>query len=113
MADMTIPVPLTLEQIAFAIRQMGKRERSKLLELFIEQDAEVAISPRQQQKIEHSLSVLKQEVDQALNGQTIKDESILFDGLTLKRYLELTDGEQQQLLDQWSAEAAWFDAMGI
>ena len=101
MAKSVFALPVSLEQLASAIRQMSPGDRQRLLELVPElREAATRLPPRTLDEMQASAERVRAEVIQALTGQSLSPDEPFVDDLTLGQYLDLPDDERARL---WNA----------
>ena len=103
MATSVLSLPVSVEQIATAIRQMSKTEQQKLLALVPElrQEADVS-SARTMAQMKESVLQLQTEVLAAINHQPLSPNSSFLGDMTLDQYHALPEAEKTRLWDKWA-----------
>jgi hypothetical protein len=115
MAESILAVPVSVEQIAMAIKQMSPATRQRLLDLVPELCQTPSPAPRTIYETRASVTIVREQVQQALAGQPPSPDDPFLGGLTLKQYLDLPDEERarlwESLTDQTWTEAGERDAL--
>jgi len=97
-----LALPVSVEQIAAAIRQMRSADQQRLLDMVPElRQAATQVSSRTLDEARVSVERLRAEVAQALGGQRLSPDAPFLGDLTLRQYLDLPDEERARL---WEAE---------
>ena len=102
-----VALPVTVEQIAVAIKQMNPSDRQRLLDLV----SELTTDQLKQQIIgEAQEAVIQLNAELAQQGVVAPpaDEPFI-DGLTLGQYLDLSEDERAKLWDKWADSDSWID----
>ena len=96
-------LPVSVEQIAAVIKQMGPDDRQRLLDL-VPELREAAAEPvsRTEEEARKVIEELRQEVLEALEGKPLSPSEPFLGDLTLEQYLELSDEERTRLWEQWA-----------
>jgi hypothetical protein len=95
-------LPVSVEQIATAIRQMDVRDRERLLDLVPELcPAASKQAGRTVRQARASVARLREEVVAAVATPLAPDEPFLGD-LTLAQYHALSEDEKERLWDEWA-----------
>jgi len=103
MARSVFALPVSLEQLAAAIRQMSATDRQRLLELVPElREVPPPLPPRSLDEARAVVEQVRQEVVQALAGQLLSPDEPFVDDLTLGQYLDLLDEERARLWNAWA-----------
>jgi hypothetical protein len=103
MAKSVFALPVSLEQLAAAIRQMSPTDRQRLLDLVPElREGVTPLPPRSPDEARASVEQIRQEVAQALAGQLLSPDEPFVDDLTLGQYLDLPDEERARLWNAWA-----------
>jgi hypothetical protein len=106
MANSVIALPVSVEQVAVAIRQMKLADRKRLMELVPELRQETTeVLPRTLEQARASVESLRVEVQQALAGTSLSPDEPFLDNLTIGQYLDLPDDKRAQLWDEWAVAA--------
>lgn len=104
MTSSVIALPVSVEQMALAIRQMNFTDRKRLIELVPELRREITgILPRTLEQASASVEQLRVEVQQAFASANSSPDEPFFGGLTVGQYLDLPDNQRAQLWDDWAA----------
>ncbi|GEM_PF-1026449 len=103
---LTLPVTVSLEQIATLIRQMSQSDQKRLLSLApdLHQIASRSPSPRTREQAHTSVKKLRKKVLTALNDQPLSSDEPFTENLTLGQYNSLSDKEKACLWDQWGED---------
>jgi len=103
MTSSVITLPVSVEQMAVAIRKMQFTDRKRLIELVPELRHEsMETLPRSLEQARASVEQLRVEVQQALAGANPSPDEPFFGGLTVGQYLDLPDNQRAQLWDDWA-----------
>lgn len=103
MTSSVIALPVSVEQMALAIRQMNFTDRKRLIELVPELRREITgILPRTLEQASASVEQLRVEVQQAFPSANSSPDEPFFGGLTVGQYLDLPDNQRAQLWDDWA-----------
>ena len=103
MTSSVIALPVSVEQLALAIRQMNFTDRKRLIELVPELRREITgILPRTLEQASASVEQLRVEVQQAFPSANSSPDEPFFGGLTVGQYLDLPDNQRAQLWDDWA-----------
>ena len=106
MSGAIVPMPVTIEQVAAAVRNMSRTERQRLLELVPDlQETPKSSLPRTFAKDPALVDQLRQEILAALGDRPLAPEEPFLDNLTLGAYLDLPDAERARLWDRWTPDA--------
>jgi hypothetical protein len=101
----TFALPVSVEQVAVVIKQMGWAERQRLLKLVPELQATIIQAPsRTPDEIHAAVERVRAEVMQALGGQPLSPTEPFLGDLTLGQYMELPDEDRARLWDEWAEE---------
>ena len=102
MSETVVALPVSVEQIASAIRQMDQDDRERLFDL-VPDLREVAIQPaaRTIDQAQDSVARLRAEVLTTVREPLAPDEPFLGE-LTLDQYHALPDEEKAHLWDKWA-----------
>lgn len=96
-------LPVSVEQIAAVIKQMGPDDRQRLLDLVPElREAAAEPASRTEEEARKVIEELRQEVLEALEGKPLSPSEPFLGDLTLEQYLELSDEERTRLWEQWA-----------
>lgn len=99
----TLPtLPVSVEQIAIAVRQMSVTDRRRLLELAPEL-REAVSQPRTLKEAAASVEYTRAAVQAALGDQPLSADTPFLDDLTLGQYLDLPEDDRAALWDTWAA----------
>ena len=103
MARSVLALPISIEQLAAAIRQMNPADRQRLLALAPElrQDA-LQLPPHTPDRAQAAVEPLRADVLQAIQGQRLSPDEPFLEGLTLGAYLALPDAERARLWAAWT-----------
>jgi hypothetical protein len=97
-----LALPVSVEQVATVIKQMGPSDRQRLLDLVPElRQAAVQAQPRTLDEARVAVERVRTEVMQALGGQVLSSSEPFLGDMTLGQYLALPDEERARLWDQW------------
>ena len=101
--------PMTLEQVANAVKELTLSQQRQLIDL-VPNLRWVAQKPavRTAEEIEASVVAVRAELMSALNYQPVSRDAPFLGGLTLGEYLALPDAEQARIWDE-AEEIDWDD----
>jgi hypothetical protein len=103
MPKSVLALPVSVEQLAAAIRQMSPADRQRLLELAPELcQAAVQMSPRMPEEAQVAVERVRAEVVQVLAAQWLWPDEPFVGDLTLGQYLDLPDEERARLWAAWT-----------
>ncbi|MGB0385534.1 MAG: hypothetical protein ACPGWR_11980 [Ardenticatenaceae bacterium] len=105
MSTSTLTRPISIEQIAEAIKQMSQSEIQRLLDLVPKLRSPSAAKPRRTRTLKEaqaSVDALDAELMTVLNHKPLTGNEPLLAGLTLNQYLALPDEEESRLWDEWA-----------
>lgn len=95
-------LPVSIEQLAAAIRHMSLADQQRLLALVPElHQAATQLSSQTPDEVV-AVERLRAEVVQALAGQSLLPDEPFIGDLTLGQYLALPDAERARLWDAWA-----------
>jgi len=97
MAEFILAVPVSVEQIAMAIKQMSPASRQRLLDLVPELRQTPSPASRAVYQARASVAIVREQVQQVIAGQPFAPDDPFLGGLTLKQYLDLPDEERARL----------------
>jgi hypothetical protein len=95
-------MPVSIEQLAIAIRQISSADRRRLFELAPELREVAAALPRTLQEARVSVEHTQAAVQAALGNERLLSDMPFVDALTLGQYLNLLDDRRAQLWDKWA-----------
>ncbi len=103
MSGSTFALPVSVEQVAVVIKQMGPSERRRLLKLVPElRQATTQAPSRASGEVHAAVERVRVEVMQALSGQPLSPAELFLDDLTLGQYMDLPDEDRVRLWDEWA-----------
>jgi hypothetical protein len=103
MSQAVFALPVSVEQLAAAIRQMSSADRQRLLTLVPELHQEATqLPPRTLDEAQAAVERVQAEVLQALGGQLLSTDEPFLGDLTLGQYLDLPDEERARLWKTWA-----------
>lgn len=106
MANSVIALPVSVEQMAVAIRQMEITDRKRLIELVPELKQEVLeASPRTLEQARAAVGQLGVEAQQAIASTNLSLDEPFLENLTLGQYLDMPDDRRARLWDKWAGNA--------
>jgi hypothetical protein len=98
MANSVIALPVSVEQVAAAIRQMKLTERKRLIELVPELRQEmIEILPRTLEQARASIDQVRAEVQHVFSQTNLSSDEPFLGNLTLGQYLDLPDDKRARL----------------
>jgi len=95
-------LPVSVEQLAIAIRQMSLADRKRLLELAPELREAATIPPRTLKEAGASVEYTRAAVQSVVGAKRPSPDTPFLDNLTLGQYLDLSDGDRAHLWDKWA-----------
>jgi len=103
MHEVAIPLFISVEQIAEAIKQMAPSDLTRLFELVPSLQSGRVSQPSVQARtqITKTTKKIRAEFMKSSNYQPLTGNEPFRDGLTLNDYLALPESKQAQLWDQW------------
>jgi hypothetical protein len=107
MSKTMVAMPVTVEQIATAIKRMDQAERNRLFQLVAEPDESV-INPTHAEA-QAAVERIRADLLEALGGEPLSPDEPFMGNLTLGQYFDLPDEERQALWDEWAGEQDWDD----
>jgi hypothetical protein len=96
-------MPVSIEQLAIAIRQISSADRRRLFELAPELREAAAALPRTPQEARASVEATRAAVRAALGNKRLSPDTPFVDALTLGQYLNLPDDHRAHLWDKWAS----------
>jgi hypothetical protein len=96
-------MPVSVEQIAVAVRQMDVEERRRLIDL-VPELREALSSERTVEQARRSAQALREEVLEGVRGEYLKPDEPFLGGFTLEAYWRLSDEERERLWAEWAGE---------
>ena len=113
MANTIISIPITVEQLAFAVQHLSLPEQRRLVELVPTLRRAVTSPLRTQEQAQLSVAALRQEM-QALPSLTITDETPFIGELSWGDYQALDEEQRNNLWGNSESDAAWnFDEVEV
>jgi hypothetical protein len=106
MNETILSLPVTIEQIAAAIKQMSPDKKRRLLELVPELNES---GQRTIAEAQNSLTYLDKELSTLFPTHLLPHDEPFLGNLTLADYLELPDEERLALWEIWSGHEAWIE----
>lgn len=102
MPESVFALPVSVEQIAAAIKQMSSRDRKRLLSLVPDLRTNPTRGPsvRTLEAARASVGKLKSEVQEAMNHQVLPADAPFFGELTLAQYHALSDRDKAEIWDK-------------
>lgn len=107
MSKTMVAMPVTVEQIASAIKRMDESERERLFQLVTEPDQSV-INPTRAET-QTAVERIRTDLLEVLGGKPLSPDEPFMGNLTLGQYFDLPDEERQALWDEWAGEQDWID----
>jgi len=103
MSQAVFALPVSIEQLAAAIRQMSPADRQRLFTLVPELRQEATqLPPQNLDEVQAAVEPVRTEVLQALGGQPLSSDEPFLGELTLGQYFDLPDEERAHLWDTWA-----------
>jgi hypothetical protein len=107
MSNTMVAMPVTVEQIASAIKRMDESERERLFQLVTEPDQSV-INPTRAEA-QTAVERIRTDLLEVLGGKPLSPDEPFMGDLTLGQYFDLPDEKRQALWDEWTGEQEWID----
>ena len=105
MSKSVLALPVSIEQLAVAIRRMSPADQQRLLELVPElRRAATQPPPRTLDEARVSVERVRAEVAQAFAAQRLSPDEPFVGDLTLGQYLDLPDEALARLWNAWTDE---------
>lgn len=105
MTTSALSLPVSIEQIATAVKQMSKAEQQQLLNLVPELRQLTTVPPvRTMAQMKASVQQLQAEIFAAINQQPLAPTSPFLGELTLEQFLDLPEAEKARLWEEWAEE---------
>jgi hypothetical protein len=105
MAESIFALPVSVEQIAAVIKQMGQAEQRHLLELVPNLRVLLLQSPnRTKQEAQERVAQLRKTVMTSVKNTPLSPDEAFFGDLTLRQYHALSDKEKAALWEKWETE---------
>ena len=103
MSGSIFSLPVSVEQIAAAIKQMDREGQRRLLDL-VPDLRRIAIQslPRTEEQAQVTVARLQKEVLAALDNQPLSSDEPFLSDLTLGQYHALSEKEKTRLWDGWT-----------
>lgn len=103
MSNTIVSMPVAIEQIAAVLRNIGREERRRLLDLVPELREELREQPgRTVSQAQESAEAMRQMLITGLGDEFLSHEASFLDDLTLGEYLALPDEERALLWERWA-----------
>jgi hypothetical protein len=109
MTESVLALPVSVEQIAAAIKHMSPANQRRLLDLVPELRQISSPTPRTIYEARASTGMVREQIQQALAGQTLSSDDPFLGGLTLGQYLDLPDEERARLWESLT-DTTWAEA---
>jgi hypothetical protein len=105
MAESIFALPVSVEQIAAVIQQMGQAEQRHLLELVPNLRVLLSQSPnRTKQEAQERVAQLRKTVLASIKNAPLSPDEAFLGNLTLRQYHALSDKEKTALWKEWETE---------
>ncbi len=103
MIESILALPVSVEQVAVAIKQMSQADQLHLLDL-VPRLRQLAsqLSSRRAEEAQVTVSQLRKKVLAAVNNHLLLPDEPFFGNLTLRQYHALPDEEKAKLWEQWA-----------
>jgi len=103
MSQSTLTLPVSVEQIAVAIKQMNREEQRRLLKLVPDLSQAASEPPvRTIEEAQANVEQLRKRLMVAIGNRPIDTSKPFLGGLTFIQYDALPDQEKADLWEQWS-----------
>jgi hypothetical protein len=109
MTESIVALPVSVEQIAAVIKQMSPDNRQRLLDLVPELRQPLEPRARTLREARANMSLVREQVQQALAGQSLSPNEPFLGELTLGQYLALPDAERARLWESLT-HPTWTEA---
>ena len=107
MSNAIVSMPVSIEQIAAVLRNIGREERRRLLDLVPEFREELREQPgRTVSQAQKSAEVMRQMLITGLGDEFLSNEAPFLGDLTLREYQALPDEARALLWDRWAEPPA-------
>jgi len=103
MSEIVLALPVSVEQIAVVIKQMGKVDQQKILDL-VPNLRKIAYetSSRTVRQAQANVSLLQRKVQDTLKKQPLSPDEPFVGELTIGKYHALSEEEKNKLWDEWA-----------
>ncbi|NOX63372.1 MAG: hypothetical protein GXP42_15720 [Chloroflexi bacterium] len=95
-----VSLPITLEQIAEAVRRLSPKDRQRLFEMVFE--AEKTEPATSILDVDDAVKAVQDRLKESLDKWPLSPEEPFVDGLSLGEYLDLPDEERERLWREWA-----------
>ncbi len=108
MSATIVPMPITLEQLAAAVRRLSAEDRKRLFKLVSEME-ETGRSPFSVSEALAAAEAAREEIRAEMEEYPLPSDTPFLRGLTVGEYLTLSDEERARLWDEWTkdSESTW------
>ena len=105
MTELALALPVSVEQIAVAIKQMDWDDQKRLLAL-VPTLQQVANQPasRTAAQTQENITRLQVEILSVIDNQPLSGDEPFLGNLTLSQYHTLSDKKKTELWDEWGAD---------
>ena len=104
MAETIFALPVSVEQVAAVIKQMGQTEQRHLLELV--PNLRVLLSQssnRTKKEAQERVAQLQEKIVTSITSYPLSPDEAFLGDLTLRQYHALSDKEKEALWEQWGS----------
>ena len=105
----SIPLPITIEQIADVLKKLGQVERYQLQTLV--PDLQFTTPIPAENKGNAQFAQLDAEMIHAFGKKPLSEDKTFFGGINIDEYFALPDEERGRLWDEWGGGDAWIDEL--
>lgn len=103
MAESVFALPVSVEQVAAVIKQMGQADQRHLLELVPNlRHLILQSSTRTKEEAQERVAQLRGKVVAAVNTHLLSSDEPFLGNLTLRQYHALSDKEKENLWEKWA-----------
>ncbi len=102
MAESVFALPVSVEQVAAVIKQMGQAEQRHLLELVPNFRVLASqTSSRTKEEAQERVAQLREKIVSSVKNYPLSPDEAFLGNLTLRQYHALSDKEKEALWEQW------------
>ena len=102
MRSNSFTLPISLEQVALLIKRMHPQQRQKLIAMVPELVHDALMQKDPNDDVSQIIQELKTELLEVVGEQPLLSKETFLGDFTLEEYLMLSEGERNNLWDQWS-----------
>ncbi len=101
MRSNSFTLPISLEQVALLIKRMHPQQRQKLIAMVPELVNDALMQKEPNDDVSQIIQELKIELLEVVGEQPLLSKEPFLGDFTLEEYLMLSEGERNELWDQW------------